>query len=135
MCQDQEADAEGQESGRPKNSTYTEGTRLRCDELLTTLFTVKQRAQERRLLSRSHHQITSGPPASRNRQLHTKDRPFNCLPPLMCNRWSASEYSWFVHYVTLLQHCTIIETTILTLHCFGAAICTIIEPTTHLALL
>ena len=57
--------------------------RQRCDELLTTLLTVKLEAQDGRFLSRSHHQTTSGPLESRNGRLHTKDRALKRLPPLM----------------------------------------------------
>ena len=71
MYQDQEVDAEGEESGRPKNNKpRLRETRHRCDELLRTLLTVKLG----RFLNRSHHQTTSWPSESRNRWLHTKDR-------------------------------------------------------------
>ena len=33
MCHDQEADAEGQESGRPNNAPRQRETRQRCDEI------------------------------------------------------------------------------------------------------
>ena len=47
-----------------------------------TLLAVKLRVQGWRFLSRSNQTI-SGPPESRNRLLHTKDRAFKCLPSLM----------------------------------------------------
>ena len=66
-----------------RTATRPRETRQRWNELPTTLLTVKLRAQERGFLSRTHHQTTYGLPESRNRRLHTKDRAFMCLPPLM----------------------------------------------------
>ena len=72
----------------PKGSTPPYMSRSRISrirtgvKLGTTLLNVKLRAQEWGFLSRSHHQTTSGPPESWNRSQHTKDRAFQCIPPL-----------------------------------------------------
>ena len=77
MCQDQEAVVEGQVSRSAKNCTETEGTRQRCDELLTTLLTVKQRAEEWRFLSRSPTTLPPGPIRARIDGFTTKIRPLS----------------------------------------------------------
>ena len=83
MCQYQDTGAGGQEYGSPKNCTCTKGKNTRGDELLTTLLNVIVRAQEWGLLSRRHHQTTSGSPETRNRFFFINDRAFQCLLPLM----------------------------------------------------
>ena len=92
MCQDQEADAEGQESSGQRIAPRLRETRQRYDELLTTLLTVKPSAHCR----------------SKASSAGIDDFTPN-IEPLsvshhLCEKVECSEYSWCVHNVTPLQH-------------------------------
>ena len=107
-----EADAGGQESGRPKNCTTTEGNKTKDWQTAHNTLTVKLRAKERGFLSRSHHQTTSGH-ESKNKMFYTKDLAFQCLPPLMrigleLQSIPGAVIMW-LPYVTPLQHHRLFE--------------------------
>ena len=105
MCQDQQADAEGHKSGRPKNWTWSEGHKTKVWRTAHDTAYCQTESQEWRFLGRNHHQTTSGPPKSRNRLLHTKNRAFKCLQALM---WTGGVLQSIIGaFIKWLPCCTI----------------------------